>query len=222
MAYSPEATTILLESAGRGLKLWVEDKRICYKPKAAMTAALAASLKRHEVEVLALLNAGRCPSIPLGAGEMSPATPARPLQRGSRPAEQGAIAFAGYQQQTAGMDYDQVSEWIIDQTDPPINQGSDPLIPVGWSRPAWVRELRRMADCCEALRPDLAAEYREQAASIPLTHKLGGTEREPDRYPRPGGGTETFVERSERCLRECGGLPPGATRPVEEEELPPF
>lgn len=33
-----------------------------------------------------------------------------------------------------------------------------------------------------------------------------------DRYPRPGGGTETFIERSARYLAEAGGCPPGASR----------
>jgi hypothetical protein len=120
-------------------------------------------------------------------------------------------AYIAYEKQTADMAFEQATEAMRAREDPRISGGSAQEVPKGWSRPAFVRELRRMADCCEALRPDLAAEYRQQANAIALDHPDVAVGRAPTRYPRPGGGTETFVERAERYRRECGGLPPGAS-----------
>jgi hypothetical protein len=38
--------------------------------------------------------------------------------------------------------------------------------PDGWAPASWATELERKAECCEALNPDLAADYRRQAAAI--------------------------------------------------------
>jgi hypothetical protein len=40
------------------------------------------------------------------------------------------------------------------------------LVPDGWQPLAWAVELERKADCCEAMNPALAADYRRQAAAI--------------------------------------------------------
>jgi hypothetical protein len=215
-------TRVLDEVRRRGIELEAAGDRIRFRPKAAVTSDLAASLQRHKPELLELLRTYRAGR---DAERHRPSrTPARLDQRGRLATKASPVVgdramleamggYAWFVQQTAGMTFDEVSQWIRDNLeDPPINDGSDPLIPVGWSRPAWIRELRRMACECEGLHPDIAAQYRQQADSIPTTQQAGRFQREPDRYPRPGGGWETFVERAERYRRECGGPPPGMTR----------
>ena len=206
------ATALLEDVRSRGVELRAAGNRLCYRPKAAVPADLVARLRRHKAELLDLLRSGQCPGIQLGAAEMQPQGCGQIVRHALGPRDEAARAHSSYQQQTAGMSAEEVRHWITEQTDPPINDGSDPLVPIGWSRPAWVRELRRMANACEALHPEIAVEYREQAASIPVSYEMSCAQWEPNRYMRPDGGWETFVERSERCMRECGGLPPGATR----------
>ena len=41
-----------------------------------------------------------------------------------------------------------------------------PDIPVGWTPIGWATELERKAGCCEAVNPELAADYGRQAAAI--------------------------------------------------------
>lgn len=36
----------------------------------------------------------------------------------------------------------------------------------GWTPASWAKELRHKAECCRALRPDLAAHYDKWAAHI--------------------------------------------------------
>lgn len=40
------------------------------------------------------------------------------------------------------------------------------VTPAGWTAERWVWNLRRMADLCEELHPDLAAEYRRWASEL--------------------------------------------------------
>lgn len=39
-------------------------------------------------------------------------------------------------------------------------------VPRGWTGPAWAVELRRKADRCERLHPDIAATYRRDAEAL--------------------------------------------------------
>ena len=41
-----------------------------------------------------------------------------------------------------------------------------PAVPAGWCTESWLKHLLHMAESCEELRPDLAAEYRRRAESI--------------------------------------------------------
>ena len=38
----------------------------------------------------------------------------------------------------------------------------DPQIPDGWTRPAWIERLQQLADTCDPVRPDIAAEHRAE------------------------------------------------------------
>lgn len=39
-------------------------------------------------------------------------------------------------------------------------------VPAGWSPANWVKRLRTLADLCEELHPDLAAQHREHARNV--------------------------------------------------------
>jgi hypothetical protein len=41
----------------------------------------------------------------------------------------------------------------------------------GWSPAAWAERLQQLADRCEALHPELAAQYRAWAANVPKNEK---------------------------------------------------
>ncbi|MFH0983723.1 MAG: hypothetical protein V2A79_19585 [Planctomycetota bacterium] len=47
--------------------------------------------------------------------------------------------------------------------DLPLPSADPPAAPDGWTADRWAWNLRRMAGACEALRPDLAGDYRRQA-----------------------------------------------------------
>jgi len=42
----------------------------------------------------------------------------------------------------------------------------------GWTPAAWVIELRRKAETCATVRPDLAAKYRSWAANVQVPRHL--------------------------------------------------
>ena len=58
-------------------------------------------------------------------------------------------------------------------SDPRI-AGLTPLLRPGWTRSAWVSNLRRLAARCEDLRPDRAAELRAEAHALERDPKLNG------------------------------------------------
>lgn len=51
--------------------------------------------------------------------------------------------------------------------------GPTPARP-GWTRAAWIRNLRRLAERCATIRPDRAAELRHEADALERDPKLGG------------------------------------------------
>ena len=39
-------------------------------------------------------------------------------------------------------------------------------VPEGWQPESWAQELRRRADCCQELKPEIARRFREWAEKI--------------------------------------------------------
>lgn len=56
----------------------------------------------------------------------------------------------------------------------PCVSGPTVLPRPGWSRTAWILNLRRLAERCELVRPDRAAELRREADALERDPKLGG------------------------------------------------
>ena len=50
---------------------------------------------------------------------------------------------------------------------PPITPDFRPwIVPAGWTVEAWCWNLRRVAEACEGMHPDLASEYRAAAEKL--------------------------------------------------------
>lgn len=56
----------------------------------------------------------------------------------------------------------------------PCLSGPTVLPRAGWTRSAWIANLRRLAARCEQVRPDRAAELRAEADALERDPKLGG------------------------------------------------
>lgn len=156
MKLSPEAATVIVESAGLGIQLDVDGEDLKYSPKSAMPESLLARLRSCKAELVRALS---------GASS--------PLRCSDADRHRPEAVF------------------------PRRNGAASPL-------------ARRQS--------------AQAAASDPDVIRGGGSGwfRKPDLYRRPDGGWETFVERSERCRNERGGLPSGASRRVEPEDPAPF
>ncbi len=143
---------LLTDLARHGIELQAHGDRLRFWPRSAMTPGLAQRVKAHKPELLALLGNGRAPE---------------PAQNGRNP----ALATAAAQSGTIGQRHATQRPQMPEQGTPPhelslaerIESG---YVNPGWTPAAWAARLQQLADRCEAIRPELAAQYRAWAANV--------------------------------------------------------
>ncbi len=134
------ACDLLAELQGRGIELAVAGDRLRFRPVSAVGPALRAALAEHKPELLRLLRQDRPPQATL-AGQNRPETNAPvPTGRVGRPHAPHELSLA-----------ERVATGYVNP---------------GWTPKAWAARLQQLADRCEALRPELAVQYRTWAGNI--------------------------------------------------------
>lgn len=148
-AASASAVGLLTELVRHGIELQAHGDLLRYRPRSAMTPELAARVGARKPELLAILRLGAPPESPQGCQNSRTAAAAPPPGRVGRPS-----AAAGGSRPEAPHELSLAERIEYGYVNP------------GWTAQAWASRLRQLADRCEAIRPEVAAQYRTWAANV--------------------------------------------------------
>jgi hypothetical protein len=148
------AAALLVELTHRGFELQARGDRLRYRPRSAMTPELAERVKVHKPALLTLLRADH-------AAEYRPPQPAQNGQ--NRP----MAAVAPQAGRVGRPNAPEHGESCSVPHEPSLAERVESgYVNPGWTPTAWADRLRQLADRCEALRPNLAGQYRMWATNV--------------------------------------------------------
>lgn len=173
------AQDLLAQLSGMGIEIKAHGDRIRYSPRSAMSPPLLAAVKCCKTELLKILKGDTLSQDP-GVGEQCTAgTRATPVQDSipqNRRVDDAKVdaelnRFTRVAQPMPG------GGWYD-----PINGASEmpsghivphptekpPGVPAGWSVNGWRKHLLHMADSCERMNAEKAAEYRRKAQALEI------------------------------------------------------
>lgn len=151
---SAPVVALLADLDRQGLELRARDERLWYRPRSAMTPELAARVGAHKAELLVILQPGAPPESPQGCQNSRTAAAAPPAGRIGRPS-----APAGGSRPAVPHELSLAERIECGYVNP------------GWTARAWANRLRQLADRCEAIRPEVAAQYRTWATNVSENEK---------------------------------------------------
>jgi hypothetical protein len=143
------AAALLTELTRRGIELQARGDRVRFRRQDAVTPELLDQLKVHKPALLALLRQDP-QAEPIQGGRNRPrVAPALPPSRAVRPDAPKPSGTC-----------DAPRELSLAER---VESG---YVNPGWTPASWAERLRQLADRCEALRPELATQYRRWAVNV--------------------------------------------------------
>jgi len=133
----------------RGVILLAVGGRLRYCPASRVDDDLLSAMRQHKTALLALLGQARPPEAPPVAPAIPPAHAPDTGGRVGQPATKEAVVSVPHELSLA----ERVASGYVNP---------------GWSATAWAARLRQLADRCAAVRPELAATYRQWAANVEI------------------------------------------------------
>lgn len=143
------AAALLTALVRRGIELQARGDRLRYRPRSALTPGLVERIRAHKPELLALLRGIRVPRATQKRQSRPVLSVAFEAGRVTRPdaPERTGVSDAPHELSLA----ERVESGYVNP---------------GWTAQAWADRLHQLASRCEALRPELAAQYRTWAANV--------------------------------------------------------